>query len=77
MFEYNICNQADENIFTKQCEALEKNIPGIIKKNLLIDVDDSKIQDYSLGEAKITVYNDYYLDGVYIKSQIELEQFFN
>jgi len=32
VYEYNICNQADEEIFVKQCAALEKNIPNL-KKN--------------------------------------------
>lgn len=77
MFEYNICNQFDEIIFEKQCLALEKNIPGLIKeKDLLIDVDGSKIQSYKLNDSKITVHNDYYLNEVYIKSDIELEQYF-
>lgn len=31
MFEYAVCNQADKEIFIKQCKALEKNIPHIQK----------------------------------------------
>ncbi len=76
MFEYNICNQADETIFEKQCLALEKNIPGLIKEDLLTDVDGSKTQKYSLNGSEITVCNSYYLDEVNIKSDIELEQYF-
>lgn len=76
MFEYNICNQADEMIFEKQCLALEKNIPNLVKEDLLIDVDGSKIQPYNLKDSKIKVYNSTYLDAVYIKSDVELEQYF-
>lgn len=76
MFEYNICNQADEVIFEKQCLALEKNIPNLVKGNVLIDVDGSKIQPYSLKGSKIIVYNSTYLDEVYVKSEVELEQYF-
>lgn len=76
MFEYNIYNQADEVIFEKQCLALEKNIPNLIKKDLLIDVDESKIQEYDLKGSKITVYNSTYLNEVYVKSEIELEPYF-
>ncbi|MGE7623593.1 hypothetical protein ACQKMD_11160 [Viridibacillus sp. NPDC096237] len=77
MIEYNICNQADENIFEKQCLALEKNIPEIVKQDLVVDVDNSKIQNYKLGTSLVTVCNDYYENAVYVKSEIDLEQFFD
>lgn len=76
MYEYNICNQADEEIFLKQCAALEKNIPAIKKCELLIDVDESNIQEYELNGKKISVYNSNYTNEVYIKSEIELMQYF-
>lgn len=76
MFEYNICNQADEAIFEKQCLALEKNIPGLIKEDLLTDVDGSKVQKYNFNGSEVTVCNSYYLDEVYIESDIDLEQYF-
>ena len=76
MFEYSICNQADEEIFVKQCSALEKHIPGLVKKDLSTDVDNSKVQEYTLGDAEITVHNDYYINEVVVKSEIELEHFF-
>lgn len=77
MIEYNIYDQADESIFEKQCAALEKHIPGLVKKDLLIDVDNSKIQHYDLNGSAITVHNDYYVGAVYVKSETELKQFFN
>lgn len=77
MIEYNICNQADEAIFNKQCIALEKNIPGIIKKELIIDVDNSKTQEYALGGNKILVVNSNYMNEVYVNSEVKLEQYFN
>lgn len=77
MFEYNICNQADDAIFEKQCIALEKHIPGIVKGELLIDVDGSKIQQYERNGASILVYNDWDVGAVYVKSDIELESFFD
>jgi len=76
MYEYNICNQADEEMFTKQCAALEKNIPNLRKDKLLIDVDETKIQSYKLGLNNIVVYNDYCIGAVYIRSEIELKQYF-
>lgn len=76
MLEYNICTQADEDVFTKQCSALEK-IPNIQKGDLLSDVDGSQVQLYALDGKNISVHNSYYVNAVFIKSEIELEQYFN
>ena len=76
MFEYNICNMPDENIFFRQCEALEKRIECIQKGDLLQDVDSSLIQEYSLDRKKILVHNDLYVGCVWIGSEIDLTQFF-
>ncbi|CAI3668985.1 conserved hypothetical protein [Clostridium neonatale] len=77
LYEYNICNQADEEIFLKQCNALENKIPNIKKDKLLIDVDESKIQKYLLDGKEIKVYNSNYINEVFIRSEVELEQYFN
>lgn len=77
MFEYDICNQADREIFEEQCAALEKHIPRLIKGKLLIDVDGSEIQLYDLDGSPIKVYNDHYVDAVHIKSEVDLAPFFN
>lgn len=77
MFEYNICTQADEEVFLKQCIALEKNIPQLIKKDILEDVDGSKTQAYLKNGSNITVHNSNYIGAVYIQSDISLEKFFN
>ena len=75
-YEYNICTVADEEISEKQCVTLEKHIPGIEKSDLLIDVDGSKTQIYTLHNKKITVHNSYYIGAVYVNSEIELTQYF-
>ncbi|MDF2068019.1 hypothetical protein [Bacillus sp. Cr_A10] len=74
MFEYYICNGANEVIYEKQCLAIEKNIPGVIKEDLLVDVDNSKIQSYRVGNSLISVHYYYYMNGVYVKSEIDLEK---
>ena len=76
MYEYNICNQADEEIFIKQCTALENKIPNIKKDKLLIDVDESKIQKYLLDGKEINVCNSNYTNDVYVKSEIDLMPYF-
>ena len=76
MFEYIICNVADEKIFDEQCKALENNIPNLIKGELVIDVDDSRIQKYILFGKKIDVYNDHYKDGIHLLSEVDLTPYF-
>lgn len=77
MFEYTICNQADKEIFENQCSALEKNISNIKKGELIIDVDESQIQEYLLNGKKIKVVNSYYTNEVYVESEIDLIPYFN
>lgn len=77
MFNYSIYNEADKSVFRKQCEALENNIPNIVKGELLHDVDDSETQIYSVKDKKISVHNSYYIGAVYVDSEIELEHYFN
>lgn len=76
MYEYSICNQVDEVIYKKQCAALESHVPGLKKEEELIDVDGSAIQGYNLDGKRITVHNSFYANEVYVKSEIELEQYF-
>lgn len=77
MFHYSICTEPDREIFIKQCKALEKHIPDIVKGELLADVDHSETQIYTIQDKEITVHNSYYIGAVYVDSEIELEQFFN
>lgn len=77
MFDYPIYSVADEQIFEKQCAALEKHIPNLIKVKLLIDVEGSKIQIYEYLGHEIRVHNNYFTNEVNVVSEIELEQFFN
>lgn len=76
MYEYTICNQPDKEIYEKQCMALEKRVPDILLVSALHDVDDSQKNIYSVNDKKVTVANDYYIGGVFVTSEIELEQFF-
>ena len=73
---YNICNEPDEDLFYKQCTALEKNIPNLKKEDLLTDVDGGLTQLYSLDGKGISVHNSYYIGALYINSDIDLYQFF-
>lgn len=76
-YEYIISSSADDNVYKKQCIALEKHIPNLKKIRELHDVDDSKIMIYEKDNYKILVKNSYYIDVLKVESEIELEQFFN
>ena len=76
MFHYNICTVADDDIFKKQCNALETHIPNIKKGDFLEDVDGSVTQIYNFGDNKISVHKSNYIDAVYVDSEIELKQYF-
>ena len=77
MRAYNYCvyPEANEAAFNKVCRALENVITGISKGDLLIDVDDSKLQYYTVNGAEIVVKNSYYIGDIYIDSDIELAPF--
>ena len=76
MYNYTICNVSDEELFYRQCIALEKYIPDIVKEELLEDVDGSLTQLYRKDDYKISVHNSEYVGALYIESEIELEHFF-
>lgn len=76
MFEYNINKVADNQSFQNACNKIEHHFPDCKKERLLIDVDGSMIQIYKKDDKKITVFNSYYIDAVYIKSEVNLNMLF-
>lgn len=76
MFKYNVCNVYDEEIFNKQCLAIEKHISDLKKDNLLNDVDGTQIQIYTFIDNKhIKVIND--IDfGISVVSDIDIKDYF-
>ena len=77
MYRYTICNQADDIVFYKQCNALEKYLPGLKKEKQLMDVDGSKTQIYCFKNKKILVHYSFYLDEVSVESEIPIESYFS
>lgn len=75
MFEYNIHKDNSVKKFKETCNIIEQILPNAIKQKLLIDVDGSTIQTYTLDGKDIDVYDDYEVGAVYIKSEIELDIF--
>ena len=75
-YQYTICNVPDDDLFKKQCEALEKHISNLSNKGLVEDVDLSSYQHYSLNGKELVVKNDYYIGCLYIDSDFDIEPYF-
>ena len=54
----------------------KKNISCLKKEKRLQDADDSEIQIYNLSGKKIHVYNSYYLNEVYERSDVDFDGVF-
>ena len=76
MFEYNVCTQADEELFYKQCRSIEDNVPGLSASELLDDVDGTLVQKYSHPNGTIVVKNDCQVDALYVQSDFDLLLYF-
>lgn len=76
MYKYLVCNEPDEDIFYRQCSALEARVPGLQKIDVLADVDGGIYAIYGYGDKKITVKNSQYFGEVYIESEVLLSEFF-
>lgn len=75
-FRYDICNEADTDIYHRQCVAIEKNIPGLLKHTQLEDVDGSLLQQYSSPSGDVVVCCDEDIDEVNVYSDYDLSPFF-
>ena len=76
MFHYTICDAYARDIFKKQCNALESNIPNLKKELDIEDVDSTQTRIYQLGNKSITVKNSYPIGAVYIDAEIDIMPFF-
>ncbi|MBR2041524.1 MAG: hypothetical protein IJ945_04050 [Oscillospiraceae bacterium] len=75
-YSYNINPEANEKSFVDSCILIEKNLQGAKKENLIVDIDGSLIQKYHIEGKEIVVYDDYYVDAVYVDSNINLDDIF-
>lgn len=75
-YSYTICNQMDEDLFKKQCEAIENHVTGLTKKNFLEDVDGSAYQYYQHDNGEILVCNSSIVGALYVDSDFDLLPYF-
>lgn len=73
---YGIYDNPDEELFKKQCAALEKNIPNLRRAQLLEDADGSSYQHYKHPLGEVVVSNDYAFGDLYVESDFDLEPYF-
>lgn len=76
MHEYNICNQADEELFHKQCRAIEGHIPDLLADEPLRDVDGTLVQKYTHAKGTIKVKNDVQTDALFVVADFDLLPYF-
>ena len=76
MFDYTILPYADDEIFNRALNLFESKFPDVKKDELLDDVDGTAIQIYVNKDKRIKFYNNYKIDSVYIKSDIDLSPFY-
>ena len=72
MYDYNICSDNSTEKFKMTCRKIENYFPNAEKRKLLVDVDGSTIQTYTVDGKDIDVYDDYDIGAVYVLSKIEL-----
>ncbi len=76
MFEYDVYGENDSLIFNKICNIIENEYPKTVRQKLLVDVDGSMIQTYTLNGYDIDVYDDYDIGAIYMKSEVDLRDLF-
>ena len=72
MYDCTLCRDNSPDAFDKACEIIDKAFPNAQKCKLLIDVDGSTYQAYTVNGAKITILDDYDVGAVYIQADIDL-----
>jgi len=74
-YEHLIYAQADDGVFLRQCQALEENIADLVKGELIEDLDYDR-QLYNLHGAEVVVENDTMVNGVFVRSDVNLLPYF-
>ena len=75
-FDYTIFPDNNNKVFREACNSIERAFSGLNKRELLIDVDGSTIQEYGTNQNGVIVYDDYDVGAVYVKSDFELATVF-
>lgn len=77
MFDFTVYKDNSVTEFKKACAIFEEKFPQAYKENILEDVDGTLIQSYQINGKETTIYNDYDVGAVYLKSEMDLSKVFN
>lgn len=76
-YSYTVCTCADEKLFFRQCESIERHVPGVRLRDHWHDVDSTRVRIYQHPLGEIEVRNDRYADVLTVKSDFNLLPFFD
>ena len=76
LFDYTVCKENSPKEFKSICQRIERFFPLFKKHNLLVDIDGSTIQTYTVNGEVIDVFDDYDVGAVYVKSEVDLAHIF-
>lgn len=72
MFDYTVYANNSPKVFKETCIKIKTAFPYAMERKLLVDVDGSTIQTYTIGDKDIDVYDDYEVGAVYVRSEINI-----
>ncbi len=70
MYDYTVCRDNSPDVFIETCYQIEQAFPEAIRHKLLMDVDGSTIQVFTLDGKEIVVYDDYDIGGGMLKTAL-------
>lgn len=73
LYDYTIKPDADMTSFSALSLKMAA-IPGIEKRNRIVDVDGSIMDFYSHNNKEIIAHIDYYVGAIYIESDVDLSE---
>ena len=71
-FLYPINNEMSKRIFSKTCRKIKKGIKGLESEKIIEGIGYSQIQIYYYEGLKIGVFNDEFVEAVYVCSDVDL-----
>lgn len=71
-YDYTVHHAQDHEVFQWVCDRLEALYPAIVQTGLYRDIDEDETAEYTLDEASIVVHSDFWVDAVYVRSDIPL-----
>ena len=75
-YHYTVSTCADEELFFRQCNSIERHVPRVELRLKLHDVDCTRVRFYWHPLGEIVVRNDRQVDALWVESDFDLLPFF-